>query len=104
MPRRSSNPGARKSTWTRDALPSAARIASVRALMFSLLALVVIAVVGAFHCATYLLWHYERCRSGACGASAAGVDAGTWLTEALALVAVIVTWPLGLMSWTRARP
>ena len=72
--------------------------------MLSLLALLVIAVVGAFHCGTYLLWHYERCRSGACGASATGVDLGTWLAEALALVAVIATWPLGLMSWTRARP
>jgi pimeloyl-ACP methyl ester carboxylesterase len=89
---------------TGGALPSAARIASVGARMFSLLALVVITVVGAFHCATYLLWHYERCRSGACGSSAAGVDVGAWLAEALALVAVIVTWPLGLVSWKRARP
>jgi len=104
MPRRSSNPGERKSTKTGDALPSVIRVASVRGLMLSFLAVVLVSCVGVFHCATYLLWHYERCRSGVCGSGVQGADVGPWIAEGLAMAVVAVTWPLGLVRWPQARP
>lgn len=71
--------------------------------MLSFLAAILLTVVGVSHCAVYLLWHYERCRSGACGARLAGADVGPWLAEGFALLVAVLTWPLGLAGWTRAR-
>ncbi|HET9063426.1 MAG TPA: hypothetical protein VFO62_09075, partial [Candidatus Binatia bacterium] len=71
--------------------------------MLSFLAAILVIVVGVSHCAAYLLWHYERCRSGACGARLSGADVGPWLAEGLALLVAVLTWPLGLASRTRAR-
>lgn len=104
MPRRSSNPGRRKSTTTGVSLPSAGRVASVRERMLSFLTVLFVTVVGVLHCATYLLWHYERCRAGSCGTRLGGSDVGPWLSEGLAWLLVAVTWPLGLVGWPRARP
>lgn len=70
--------------------------------MLSFLAATLVTVVGVSHCAAYLLWHYERCRSGGCGARLAGADVGPWLVEGLALLVAVLTWPLGLATWTRA--
>jgi triacylglycerol esterase/lipase EstA (alpha/beta hydrolase family) len=71
--------------------------------MLSFLAAILVIVVGVIHCAAYLLWHYERCRSGACGARLTSADVGPWLAEGLALLVAVLTWPLGLAGWTRAR-
>jgi len=56
-----------------------------------------------FHAATYLLWHYERCRSAACGPRMNSAGVGPWLVEGLALFLVVATWPLGLLSRPRTR-
>jgi triacylglycerol lipase len=71
--------------------------------MLSFLFVVFVTVLGAFHCASYLLWHYERCRSGSCGGRAGAVAAGPWIAEGLALAAVVVSWPFGLIGWRRSR-
>lgn len=63
----------------------------------------VLSILGAFHCATYLLWHYERGRSGACGVQLVGADVGPWLAEGLALTAVALTWPVGIGGRSRVR-
>jgi triacylglycerol lipase len=69
--------------------------------MLSFFAVLFLAVVSALHCATYLLWHYERCRSGSCRSRLTGADLGPWIAEGLALAAVAATWPLGLIRWAR---
>jgi triacylglycerol esterase/lipase EstA (alpha/beta hydrolase family) len=84
-------------------LPSVARVASVRGLMLSVLVIVFVSILGAFHCATYLLWHYERCRAGACGGRLVGADLGSWIAEGLAIAAVVVTWPFGITRWSRPQ-
>jgi pimeloyl-ACP methyl ester carboxylesterase len=72
--------------------------------MLSFLAALLVTIVGVLHCATYLLWHYERCRSGSCGRRIEGADLGPCLLEALASLVVVSTWPLGLLGWPRTRP
>lgn len=103
MTRRSSNPSDRKSTETGGVLPSTARVGSVRGLMLSLFAVVFAAAVAVFHGATYLLWQYERCRSGACRSGLSAADIGPFAAEFLALIVVVLSWPLGLMGWSRVQ-
>jgi len=72
--------------------------------MLCSLAAILVVLVLVFHAATYLLWHYEQCRSGACGTRMNGSDVGPWLLEGLALLLVVATWPLGVLGSRKARP
>ena len=70
-------------------------------MVFFLAATLAAALLG-FHAATYLLWYYERCRSAACASDVAAPAVAVFLSEAIALIVVVLTWPLGLIRSSRA--